>query len=1402
MLYRSDQGAATLFIEQGGFTWCLAHPEDLAAVHDVIKLPEEEQTGFAVRMHAIKVSFEGALGAGLTGQELNEEYFNYFIGSDPDKWASYVRSFRAVRYAGVWEGIGLRAYSSSNRFKYDFIVAPGADAGQVRLRYAGAEALEVIDGDLVVRTSVGDFIEKAPYAYQMIGSSMVEVACAYQLSGDEVTFVFPDGYDSSKQLIIDPIVIASTLSGATGSSNYGHCATYDIAGNIYTGAINFGSGYPTTPGAFQMNSVNSSVSVAISKLNPTGSGLIWASLLGGGAGDYPHSLVASDQEELFVYGSTTSTNFPTTAGAFSPTNSGGSDLFVSRFSADGASLLGSSYLGGSGQDGQNNVAGNYGDAYRGEIVLDVQGRPVVASFSSSVNFPVSNGAVQTANAGGQDAVLFCLSANMSNLVFSTYLGSSGNDAGFGLRVTPSGTIYTVGCAGAANFPSTPGAHQPTFVGGNVARDGFVARLNATATQLEACTFWATNAEDKVFFIDLDNAGDVWVFGQSAGDIPVTAGAYNELGGTLFLSKYNPMLSDMPVSTRVAPATGWTTYGGAPVAFLVDRCDNVYISTHQVAANLPTTDDAVYTNGGFYLAAYGPDCETLEFSTYYTGNHVDGGTSRFDKSGIVYQGVCSGGGFATNPDAWSSTQPGWDIGVFKIDFQVSGVNASLTASAEALNGCAPHTVDFNNYSVGNIFEWDFGDGSPASNDFEPSHTYQLPGLYDVRLISMDSLSCNIADTAYVQIAVSVPQDFNPSFLFSIDCDTYTLTTNNTTEAPWLAYTWNLGDGTVLQGENITHVYAEEGEYTITLVAEDLGCINDEEVTEPVIIGATVTASVDPESLALCGENTVTFSNTSNGVTYLWDFGDGSPTSVVANPVHTFNEPGEYEVTLTAFDPVTCNLQDQTTLTVVVSQGSPVQADFQLVQTDCDLLTVNGVDQSLGEYLTYSWSMGDGASYATSEVEHNYAVIGQYSVSLTVTDTVCNTTDTFTLPINVLNEVTAIIGNDDLEACAPYTVQFVNNSAGSSFVWDFGDGSPEVQGQIVQHLYQDPGEYTVTLTVEGSGNCGGIDVTTAIVTVIEPPLISALFTSEQFGACEALSVNFSDASSGDDLIYQWNIDGVNYGTPNISYVFQGAGSYNVSLTVSESICDGTDTYSEMVVVLAGIDLEASPDQYFCYYESSTAVGVAGPPDATYLWNTGDQTPVIIVEAPGVYTVTAMRNNCIDVRVINVIPIDELHLMANPTTCEGISTALRIAYEGGSNYQWCDGLGTAELIYADQPGEYCYSFNDQFGCTQHGKVVLDVVDRDARVYIPNAFTPNNDGVNDVFKAYGVEVREFALSVWNRWGDKVFETNDLEGFWDGSYQGGDYYSQNEVYTWEVEYRSNCSAEKIQRKGYVVLMR
>lgn len=1411
VLFNARMGSSEVFLEGNRLTWNHMHEQDFLDLHDVSQWAPEEKANFVIRRHAYYVNFVGgALESVATGEQEAGYKSSFFRGSDPSKWARDVSSFGSVRYADIWEGVGMRTYSSAGKFKYDFIVETGASTSPIALEFDGVDGLELRDGDLVLTTSIGEIIEQAPFAYQMNGSNMEEVACFYVLDGNRLTFEFPEGYDTSRKLIIDPTVIASTLSGSNGSSNYGHCAAFDIEGNIYTGAIAFGEGYPTTTGAFQQTyspTGGFGTDIAVSKLNPTGTDLIYATYIGGAGGDYPHSLITNQFGELFVYGSTSSEDYPTSDFAYSDTFSGGnSDIVITRLTSDGADILGSTYLGGSAGDGRNESGVNYGDAYRGEIFLTGDEKPIVTSFSSSTDFPVSSGAYQQTNGGGQDAVAFRLNATLSNLEWSTYIGGEGQDGGYGIRTNAAGEIYVAGTAGGADFPTTAGAYNSDWIGGGdtwntEGMDGFIAKFNTIGNSLQACTIVATTEADQCFFIDLDNDEQVFVYGQTQGDLEVSPDVYTVNDGTLFVQKYDPDLSNLLVSSVFAPS-GFGGYGGAPVAFLVDRCDNIYISAYNSADGLDMTADAVYDDGSFYLATFGFDMTSLEFASYYGGNHVDGGTSRFDKNGIVYQGVCSGGGFPTNADAWATDQiPGWDIGVFKMDFEVSGVNASLTASADALDGCAPHTVDFNNFSVGNIFEWDFGDGSPVSNEFEPSHEYIDPGNYEVRLISSDSLSCNLSDTAYVTIQVSIPIDFTAAFETIYNCEESMVTTNNLTGIDFIDYVWDFGDGTIIEDENAVHIYDEPGDYTITLMAQDNGCENENEISEDVTILSSVNAEIDASQDEGCGELEVSFDNESNGVTYEWDFGDGSAVNEQETPSHTF-APGTYEIELIAYNPETCNLSDTTYMTVDVLPNQTIVPDFDIFQTDCEVLSVEANDQSTGIGLEWQWNMGDGTILNGQNVTHDYDDLGLYDVTLTISEPVCDLTEQITQSINIQAEVTAAIGNDDLDGCAPLTFNFQNQSAGNTFEWDFGDGTPVFEGQAATHVYTDPGVYEVTLTATGTGgNCEGTDVTTVEITVADPPTLDAAFVLFQTGECETLEMFADNESIGENLEYTWLVNGEQFTDEDLSYVFNGEGVYTIQLNAFEPLCESSDIEEQQIEISAEADFQMPDLVYMCYYDPFVTLDSGLPEGSQVSWSTDETTPVIQVTEPGEYLIEATINGCTDIDGINVERIIETDIDKTITTCAETNVRLEVPYENATDTQWCNGE-TQEYIWVDEEGEYCYTFRDEFGCLQESFIEIVHIDLDAKVYIPNAFTPNNDGINDVFGPKGEGIENFNMTVWNRWGEEVFRSTSPDEYWVGDHQKGTHFVQDGLYTYSVEYNSTCSAEKITVTGFVNVMR
>ncbi len=816
--FKANLQNGAVFLEGTRMTFAFQNADDIAHIHehhhDAEELDLSEASELTIGMHAYTTQFIQA-NEQVAHHSENEQpgIYNYFIGNDASKWASHVHRYEVVTYVDLYNGVDLKLYSSEEHFKYDFVVRPKADPSLIQFNYQGLDGLSIEKGNLILQTSVGNLIEQAPYAYQVIDGKTIQVDCQYRLENGIVTFELGN-YAKKHALIIDPVLVAATYSGST-AMNFGHSACFDNNGNIFTGARSFGVGYPTTVGAYQVNFGGGGVDIAVSKLNPDGSSLIYATYLGGSNSEYPHSMVTNANGELYVLGSTGSTDYPTSSGTYDNSLGGAQDMVVTHLSADGSTLMGSTYMGGSFSDGANSVTFNYGDGFRGEIIVNATDDCFVVSSTESADFPTSSGAYQTSLSGTSDAVIFSLSPDMSTLHWSTYIGSSANDAGFGLRLDAAGDVYACGASTGA-IPGIAG-YQTTNQGGT---DGFIVHISGDGTQLIHGSMWGTASDDNAFFLDLNSTGEVVFYGQSSGSIPVTAGTYNDAGSPQYIAKLSSDLTTVGFSTVI----GLVNF--VPIAFMVDNCGYIYFSGHSAGAGAPTTAGAIQTTGGFYIGVLEPGATGLFYGTYYGGNgdHVDGGTSRFDPSGVVYQGVCTGGGFSATANAWANSGSSWDIAVFKIDFEVPASELQITVDDVIACGTPPYDVTFASTATPNgTYNWNFGDGG-SSNQQNPVHQYLATGQYDIELIVIDSTGCSIVDTAYASVTIIEPEVFAADWdiVPPPPCSNAVLLDVNFTGSGADSLIWDLDGSTLINQMQVTQLYDQPGTYTVSLIAYDFDC----------------------------------------------------------------------------------------------------------------------------------------------------------------------------------------------------------------------------------------------------------------------------------------------------------------------------------------------------------------------------------------------------------------------------------------------------------------------------------------------------------------------------------------------------------------------------------------------------
>jgi len=585
----------------------------------------------------LRMTFAGASPQPpIAGQKELAGKVNYFLGNDPAKWRTNVPTYAAVRYEGLYPGIDLVYYGNYRQLEYDLIVAPGADPSQIALSFKGADRLEVDgQGDLVLYTAVGAIRQRRPLIYQELADGRREIAGGYVLKGAESVGFQVAAHDTSRSLIIDPGLVYSTHLGAN-YDDFGNDIAVDATGNAYVTGSTRSPDFPTTPGAFR-TTLGGPSDVFVTKLNPSGSGLVYSTYLGGSDYDYGYGIAVDTGGNAYVTGTISDEfsgppDFPTTPGAFQPTSGGGvgKEAFVTKLNPSGSALVYSTYLGGyyadeglsicvdatgnayvTGYTNSSNfptTAGVFQTTYQSGyssafvtklnpggsalvystylggaaanlgygIAVDAAGNAYVTGSTTSNDFPTTPGAIQVAFGGFSDAFVTKVNPDGSGLIYSTYLGGTTYDSGYGIAVDAGGNAYVTGSTSSTNFPTTPGAFQTATHGYDAVfcedpwcNDAFVTKLNASGSGLVYSTYLGGIGHDFGEGIAVDFAENAYVTGVAASpDFPTTPGASQTARGG-FATKLNPVGSALVYSTTHLSSSG--------LGIAVDAAGSAYIT---------------------------------------------------------------------------------------------------------------------------------------------------------------------------------------------------------------------------------------------------------------------------------------------------------------------------------------------------------------------------------------------------------------------------------------------------------------------------------------------------------------------------------------------------------------------------------------------------------------------------------------------------------------------------------------------------------------------------------------------------------------------------------------------------------------------------------------------------------
>ncbi len=1296
-----------------------AHHQEGAAHQRVASaLPTVPTSHKKIKAHGIQVAFLGANpGVKLIGNSIKSVRQNYFLGNDPARWSSNLAVYEGATYQNVYPKTDLHFIQQNGQLKYEFVLAVGADPSAIRLQYEGAESMYLHEGNLHVETTLNTLIEQRPFSYQLIEGDTVVVPSHFQLRGNTVSFEFPEGYHKAYPLVIDPILIFARYSGSF-SDNWGNSATYDAAGNSYVSGITFGADFPVTGGAFDV-SYAGQVDVVIMKYDSLGTNVQYATFLGGLEEELPASMIVNSRNELVVMGITGSSNFPIPLNGFdrvfgggrlmypfpTPDGSGGvtagspqfvngTDIFISIFNENGSALVGGTYLGGSENDGVTGgraeptfeispLMRNYGDSFRGEIVLDAQDNIYVASATESADFPISGNAYDTSLGGLRDALVVKLNPNASSLLWATYLGGSERDAAYGIRVNTLNEVYVTGGTASTDFPTSVGALNLTYQGGST--DGFISRLSSDGTALRSSTFLGTTRYDQGYLLDLDDQGNVAVFGQTLGSYLVTPNVFSVANSSQFIHKLDSELRTTIFSTRIG--NGVNEINLVPTAFTITNCNTIYFAgwgggsagnggfntIGGSVSGMPTTPNALqrFTDGAdFYLGILSANGSTLEYGSFIgafgaRGDHVDGGTSRFDPKGVVYQAVCS-----CQPDVFEfpstvnvNNSSNCNMLVFKMD--LSTLNADFEPSVS--EGCVPLDVTFRNQSEGGLtFTWDTGDGTTLSGAENPQHTYTEAGEYVVTLTISDPNSCQKFDVHTDTIQV-FPREF------SITPDT-TICRGDSLQlsvSGGVSYRWR--EGRIPDAANPTPIVAPQENTTYSVIAiNEFGCRDTLSVT--VEIREPVNVDFEANFVDRCAEpGRIQLVNRSTGIeTFRWDVaGIGSFENQDTVEVN-FTESGNFIIQLETQDANrdTCIVQTVAVDTVSIFYPSyEITPDTTLCEGETITLRASGG-------VSYEW-LNDAFENPTAATQ-TFSVLSSETYSVAVTDSVgCPDTLQVTVTMNPIIEVDFVY--EFVDRCEnPGLVRFINQSRGTQdFVWDLG-GLATIENQdTLTFNFEEDGLYHISLAAKEENLCNGDTLFTQTVPIIYPAFRITPDTFLCLG--ETLPIL---AEGG--ITYQWLEETfVNNTLPSQSVSPTATTTYTVVATDSIGCTDTLQTQITVVEPLEArfthqfVDRCASPGLVQFINQSTGTDSI--------VWSIGDtrielrDTVLFNFEANGTYSIqlealdaegypcliSPLATDTLDI----IIP--EYQISADTTLCEGDSIQLSVS--GGVQYRW---LNTSTL------------------------------------------------------------------------------------------------------------------------------
>jgi hypothetical protein len=1250
VLFQGAGGGTDVYLRKTGISYVLnnmgdeMHEVDEAAEKFEKAMTKEQFNNYKltlikkmeVKLHRVDIDFIGAAANPETiAVDPIDGYNNYYYGHCP-QGITQVYSYNQITAKNIYKNIDVKYYGGKEKgLKYDIIVNPGGDPNEIKLRYSGVDGIEIKNGELKIKNSIGEMSEKMPKVYQTINGEIVEVKAEYKLERERdntviIHFSF-SAFNSSFPLVIDPWATYYSGGGAGFTIGTGSGVAADAVGNVIVTGHAATQDFPVSPGAFQMTpgSASGYMDAFIVKFNVSGT-RIFGTYFGGNKSDEGYGITTDGNDDILISGMTTSTNFPTknpAGGAYFQSGlSGGTnaDAFVAKFTPAGL-LTWSTLYGGSGIENGN------------DVITDGANNVILVGATGSNNLPIQ-AAYQGALNGTQDAFIVKFNSGCVRQ-WATYYGGTGNDDAMGVACDTGNNIFFTGTTSSTDIPLVA-AFQGAAGGGG---DAFAVKLNgATGFPLWSTYYGGSGAEWGIGVV-VDIPGNCIIVGGTSSANNIASAGANQIafagGQDAFVAKFSP------VGARL-----WGTFHGGVNAegtggCAVDSKNNIYWygEVEDAQPNPTWISTCAYQNTyngaeDQLISKFDPNGKLL-CTTAIGGpgeEDFDGGSvaPHFDIAVhdpfIYISAHVRGGGYPVSAGAFQTINrtPGNgenDAFINQLCMNICqqqflGTTATASQTIICPNVPISFTSSVNNAcdTTGLRFAWTFTGATPnTSTNPNPTISYAVPGFYSVKLVV--TTPCQKDSVVKTNYIIVNPCTMNAAAVGATICSNTcaNITASGSSGTNPYTYSWSTGGTTA----TISVCPATTTDYTV-MVTDATGKYAATTTTVIVHPPLTTNTSSTNISCTTSGNAIVTVSSGAPSFTYNWSNGFlTGPTSQTGSSSNNGLAAGGYTVTVT--DGNGCII----TKTFNITGSSPVSATFTSSSL-CVGTQVNFTNTGTppGTGITYNWVISPitptNVSGTTTDFSYTFLTPGTYSVQHTVGDGTC--TNTITQNITVINctagpTATATSSAVCPGSCATVTSTGSGGTGAYTYSWSTGATSKNINSCPASTT-----TYTVKIT-----DAGGVTAT-ATATVTINPAISITATPILNCGTNSGSVTATTTGGSTNYTYSWS-NGVTTITGSLTSQISSLTSNTYSVTVTDS--KGCSASSSAIIdpPFSAQYIKGTAPCSGCGCKEWIMVTPSnGRTPYTYSWPDGYDKRYLNRLCPGTYTISVTDKNGCNVNV----------------------------------------------------------------------------------------------------------------------------------------------------------------------------